>query len=148
MENNYCNKFVNVLVAVMRANGHNDKLDEDGITAVLQGYIHSQRRYTGSTVVSCKAIPEAVLRLEWYYAALAREIERRSGTMSTASVVMSAKIIGRAFVSSGRLIVVQSFIRNVNRFYFSSFSLMEDEAEKTIGEALDLIYRYPEVAAL
>lgn len=87
-------------------------------------------------------------RVKAYYNAIASLIEQRSGLMAVPVINLTHEGFGRAFVTVGRLIVVEKTLRDVHRFGFASLEKMHEEAEKLIDKALALIAQYPEVANL
>jgi probable nitrogen fixation protein len=87
-------------------------------------------------------------RVKAYYNAIASLIEQYSGLMAVPVINLTHEGFGRAFVTVGRLIVVDKTLRDVHRFGFASLSKMNEEAGKAIGQALQLIEQFPEVANL
>ncbi len=139
------NGFIKALATVIRAQQPtNQLLDQLTDGELLTDYLLV--RLPGVTD-SCHASAEAVSRVQWFYAAIALEVEHRSGAPSAAMVMMSQENFGRALVTSGRLVVVNSYLRHVNRFGFVSCEALNQEAERLIEEALQWIRRFPEPAA-
>lgn len=87
-------------------------------------------------------------RVKSYYNAIASLIEQQSGLMAVPVINLTHEGFGRAFVTVGRLIVVEKTLRDVHRFGFESLGKMNEEAGKTIAKALELIEQFPEVANL
>lgn len=87
-------------------------------------------------------------RVKAYYNALASLIEKRSGLMAVPVINLTHEGFGRAFVTVGKLIAVDKTLRDIHRFGFPSLGKMNEEADKVIGKALELIGQYPEVANL
>ena len=80
------------------------------------------------------------------YNAIAVAIERETGQMVTPMMKMSHEGFGRAVLTSGRLIVVNRYLRDVHRFGFPSLAKLAEAGHKLVKEGVDLIERYPEVA--
>lgn len=87
-------------------------------------------------------------RVKAYYNSIASLIEQQSGLMAVPVINLTHEGFGRAFVTVGRLIVVDKTLRDVHRFGFESLSKMNEEAGKLIVKALELVAQYPEVANL
>lgn len=85
-------------------------------------------------------------RVKSYYNAIASLVEKKSGLMAVPVINITHEGFGRAFVTVGKLIVVDKTLRDVHRFGFPS---LEDLCEKTtavIDKAVGLIEQYKEVA--
>lgn len=87
-------------------------------------------------------------RVKAFYNALASLIERQSGLMAVPVINLTHEGFGRAFVTVGKLIVVDKTLRDVHRFGFPTLAKMNEEAGKMMAKALDLIQQFPEVASL
>ncbi|QFY41981.1 NifX-associated nitrogen fixation protein [Candidatus Methylospira mobilis] len=87
-------------------------------------------------------------RVKSYYNALASLIEKESGLMAVPVINLSHEGFGRAFVTVGRLIVLDKTLRDVHRFGFPSLAKLNEEAVTLINRAVELIKTYPEVANL
>lgn len=87
-------------------------------------------------------------RVKAYYNAIASLIEQHSGLMAVPVINLTHEGFGRAFVTVGRLIVIDKTLRDVHRFGFASLGKMNEEAGKAIARALELIEQFPEVARL
>jgi probable nitrogen fixation protein len=55
---------------------------------------------------------------------------------------------GRMILAAGRLIVVNKQLRDVHRFGFDSLGKLAEEGEKFVAAGIEMIRKYPEVAAL
>ncbi len=55
---------------------------------------------------------------------------------------------GRAFITVGKLVVMDRVVRDVHRYGYESLSKMKDEADKLLSVALEIVGKYPEVAGL
>ncbi|MCJ2181946.1 NifX-associated nitrogen fixation protein [Novosphingobium sp. 1949] len=90
--------------------------------------------------------PDTLWRLELFYGALCLEIERRTRRMVQPMMKMSHEGFGRMVLIAGRLVVVNKSLRDVHRFGFDSLEKLNSEAEKLIGQASDMITKFPAVA--
>jgi probable nitrogen fixation protein len=87
-------------------------------------------------------------RVKAYYNAIASLIEKQSGLMAVPVINLTHEGFGRAFITVGKLIAVDKTLRDVHRFGFPTLARMNEEADKVIGKALELIGQHPEVANL
>lgn len=91
---------------------------------------------------------ELIARVKSYYNALSTLIEKKCGLMAVPMVNLTHEGFGRAFITVGKLVVVDKVLRDVHRFGFKSMSAMIEEADKLVGKATDLVDNYREVAKL
>ena len=75
-------------------------------------------------------------------------IERATGHMVTPMMKMHHEGFGRMILTAGRLIVVNKQLRDVHRFGFDSLAKLAEEGEKFVAAGIEMIRKYPEVAAL
>jgi probable nitrogen fixation protein len=54
---------------------------------------------------------------------------------------------GRVILAAGRLIVFNRYHRDVHRFGFDSLSALAQKGDEVVAAGLDMVRRYPEVAA-
>ena len=92
--------------------------------------------------------PETLWRLELFYNAVSLSIERETGHMVTPMMKMHHEGFGRMILAAGRLIVVNKQLRDVHRFGFDSLAKLAEEGEKFVAAGVEMIRKYPEVAAL
>lgn len=89
-----------------------------------------------------------IARVKAFYNAIASLIEKKSQLMAVPVINLTHEGFGRAFVIVGKLIVVDKTLRDVHRFGFPSFARLNEEGDKAVLKALELIEAYPEVANL
>ncbi len=85
-------------------------------------------------------------RVKAYYNTIASLIEKRSGLMAVPVINITHEGFGRAFILTGKLIVVDKTLRDVHRFGFPSLEDLTEKTDAVIGKALTLIEQYREVA--
>src|SRR5208282_4833632 len=100
-----------------------------------------------------KAIPvvgdpdeETMTRVKVYYNALSSLIEKDCGLMAIPLIALTHEGFGRGLITVGKLVVFDKTLRDVHRFGFPSLEKLEEEAGKIIGEAVDLVKKYEEMA--
>lgn len=85
-------------------------------------------------------------RVKALYNAIASLIEQHSGRMAVPVINLTHEGFGRAFVTVGRLVVLEKTLRDVHRFGFASLHKMNEEGGKAMEQGRALIERFPEVA--
>ncbi len=89
-----------------------------------------------------------IARVKAFYNSIATLIEKRLGLMAVPVVNLTHEGFGRAFVTCGKLIVVDKTLRDVHRFGFDSLAKLNEQGEALVGKAIELIEKYREVAEL
>lgn len=89
-----------------------------------------------------------ISRVKAYYNGLAQMIEKECGLMAVPVINLTHEGFGRAFISVGKLIVLDKTLRDVHRFGFDSPEKLIQEAEKLLDKAVNLIGEYRNVAEL
>ena len=89
-----------------------------------------------------------IARLKAYYNALACAIEKQTGLMAVPVVNLTHEGFGRAFILTGKLVVLDKTLRDVHRFGFSSLEKMIEDSEKLISRAAELVEAHRDVAKL
>ncbi len=87
-------------------------------------------------------------RLKAYYNALSALVEKNTGIMAIPILNISHEGFGRVVITAGKLVVVDKSLRDVHRFGFDSLAKMQEEADKVLAKAVELIQKYEEVARL
>ncbi|MFD2234665.1 NifX-associated nitrogen fixation protein [Phaeospirillum tilakii] len=91
--------------------------------------------------------PDILWRVELYYSAIGLAIEQRTGFNAAPIMKIHHEGWGRMLLTAGRLVVVNSYLRDLHRFGFDSPQAMIDKAAKIIDGAVAVIERFPEAAA-
>jgi len=89
-----------------------------------------------------------ISRVKAFYNSVASLIEKKTKLMAVPVINLTHEGFGRAFVIVGKLIVVDKTLRDVHRYGFPSFAKLNEEGDKAVAKALELIEAYPEVANL
>ncbi|WP_322514459.1 NifX-associated nitrogen fixation protein [Rhodopseudomonas palustris] len=92
--------------------------------------------------------PETLWRLELFYNAVALSIERETRIMVSPMMKMHHEGFGRMILSAGRLIVVNKHMRDVHRFGFDNLGKLAEDGDKLVDAGVEMIRKFPEVAAL
>lgn len=89
-----------------------------------------------------------IARVKAFYNSVASLIERKTKLMAVPVINLTHEGFGRAFVIVGKLIVVDKTLRDVHRFGFPSFAKLNEDGDKLVSKAVELIEAYEEVANL
>ncbi|ABE38317.1 protein of unknown function DUF269 [Rhodopseudomonas palustris BisB5] len=92
--------------------------------------------------------PETLWRLELFYNAVALSIERETRIMVSPMMKMHHEGFGRMILSAGRLIVVNKHMRDVHRFGFDNLGKLAEDGDRLVNAGVEMIRKFPEVAAL
>ncbi len=139
--------FLQDLVRLLRAEDSFGAWDKKSDEMVLDPFILTKEKRREIPLIG-DPDPDTLWRLELFYKAVGLGIERRTGLIASPMMKLSHEGFGRMLLTTGRLVVVLKNLRDVHRFGFSSLEAMTEEAEKLIGQAVDMIERFPEVARI
>lgn len=90
--------------------------------------------------------PETLWRLELFHNAVGLCIERATGCMVSPMTKMSHEGFGRTVLTTGRLIVVNRYLRDVHRFGYASLAKLAEAGNKLVTEGVNMVQTYKEVA--
>ncbi len=90
--------------------------------------------------------PDTLWRLDLFHNAVGLSIERATGCMVSPMTKMSHEGFGRTVLTTGRLIVVNRYLRDVHRFGFASLAKLAEAGHKLVNEGVQMIETYKEVA--
>jgi len=90
--------------------------------------------------------PDVFWRIELFYNAVGLAIEARTGIVCTPMLKMQHEGFGRVVLLAGRLVVVNTFLRDVQRFGQESVERLGEAGEKLVACGVEMIERFPEAA--
>jgi probable nitrogen fixation protein len=90
--------------------------------------------------------PDTLWRLDLFHNAVGLAIERATGCMVSPMTKMSHEGFGRTVLTTGRLIVVNRYLRDVHRFGFASLDKLAAAGSKLVKDGVEMIEKHPEVA--
>jgi len=90
--------------------------------------------------------PDTLWRMDLFHNAVGLAIERATGCMVSPMMKMSHEGFGRAVLTTGRLIVVNRYLRDVHRFGYPSVAKLAEAGRKLVDEGVRMIETYKEVA--
>lgn len=89
--------------------------------------------------------PDILMRVSQFYAAVAWEVERQTGKPVAPMMDIHHEGWGRVLLISGRLVAVNSHVRELHRFGFETLAALIERAEKLAAEGIAAIAKFPEV---
>lgn len=137
--------FIRSLVSLIRATDRFGIWEKKADTELLADFIVDKEARRLIPIVG-DPDPDLLGRLEWYYGAIALQVEKQTGVMAAPIMKMSHEGFGRMVVTAGRLVIVNKHLRDVHRFSFLSLPKLAAEGAKAVAEAASWIEKYPEVA--
>ncbi|WP_088278512.1 NifX-associated nitrogen fixation protein [Ideonella sp. A 288] len=90
--------------------------------------------------------PDLLWRLDLFHNAVGLAIERATKCMVAPMTKMSHEGFGRTVLTTGRLIVVNRYLRDVHRFGYPSLAKLAEAGNKLVDEGIAMIAAYPDVA--
>jgi probable nitrogen fixation protein len=90
--------------------------------------------------------PETLWRLDLFHNAIGLCIERSTGCMVSPMMKISHEGFGRAVLTTGRLIVVNRYLRDIHRFGYASLAKLADAGNKLVAEGVKMVETYRDVA--
>jgi probable nitrogen fixation protein len=91
---------------------------------------------------------QTLSRVRAFYNAISTLIEKECGLMAVPMLNITHEGFGRAFITVGKLVVMDRVVRDVHRYGYESLSKMKDEADKLLAVALQIIGAHRDVAEL
>jgi probable nitrogen fixation protein len=140
------NPFLAALLTVLRAQDLSGRLDSKSPAQLLAGYLVGPVAGP-APILAFKPVVNAAGRLECFFAAAAREVERRGKQRASALVSLNREGIGRGLVLVGRLVGALVYIRDAEGFGFATQEALVAEGERLVAEALALAGKHPGAAA-
>ena len=137
--------FVIELIKQLRAQDTHGSWEGKSDATLLQPYILTAEQRRELPMMG-DPDPDTLWRLDLFHNAVGLSIERATGCMVAPMMKMSHEGFGRCVLTTGRLIVVNRYLRDVHRFGYGSLAKLAEAGNKLVKEGVDLINQYPEVA--
>ena len=138
--------FAKEMVRQMRAIDTYGTYDNWPTSRILAPYVLTKEKKREIPVVGD---PDDITmsRVKAFYNAISALIEKRNGMMAVPMINLTHEGFGRAVITVGKLVVMDKTLRDVHRFGFASLEKMKEEGDKVLDKAINLIEKYPQVAA-
>ncbi|WP_442777193.1 NifX-associated nitrogen fixation protein [Sphaerotilus montanus] len=137
--------FIRELVKQLRAQDTHGTWEGKTDLTLLQPYLMTveQRR---ELPMMGDPDPDTLWRLDLFHNAVGLAIERATGCMVSPMTKMSHEGFGRTVLTTGRLIVVNRYLRDVHRFGYTSLAKLAEAGNKLVAEGVGMVEKYKEVA--
>lgn len=137
--------FIRELVKQLRAQDTHGTWEGKSDLTLLEPFILTAEQRRAMPMMG-DPDPETLWRLDLFHNAVGLSIERATRCMVSPMMKMSHEGFGRAVLTTGRLIVVNRYLRDVHRFGYPSLAKLAEAGRKLVDEGVALIGKYPEVA--
>ena len=137
--------FIRELVKQWRAQDTHGTWEGKTDATLLEPYILSAERRRELPLMG-DPDPDTLWRLDLFHNAIGLAIERATGCMVSPMMKMSHEGFGRAVLTTGRLIVVNRYLRDVHRFGYASLKKLAEAGNKLVAEGVGMVQAYPDVA--
>lgn len=138
--------FIKNLLMFIRAHDQSGAWDNEPDEEVLAPYILSKEQRREIPLFG-DPDPDILWRVEQFFNAVAMIIETKSGCAVAPIMKIHHEGWGRVLLTSGKLVVLNAYLRELHRYGFDSIDDLAAKAEKYIAEGVATIAKYPEVAA-
>jgi probable nitrogen fixation protein len=140
-------EFIKEMVKQMRAIDSYGTYDGWPVERILAPYIMNKDQRRQIPVIG-DPDEQTLSRVKAFYNAISTLIEKECGLMSVPMLNITHEGFGRAFITTGKLVVMDRVVRDVHRYGYDSLSKMKDEADKLLSVALQIIGAHRDVAEL
>jgi probable nitrogen fixation protein len=137
--------FIRELIKQIRAQDTHGTWEGKSDEKLLEPYIVTAEQRRAMPIMG-DPDPDTLWRMDLFHNAVGLAIERATKCMVSPMMKMSHEGFGRAVLTTGRLIVVNRYLRDVHRFGYPSLARLAEAGNKLVKEGTDLIAQYPEVA--
>ena len=137
--------FVRELVKQIRAQDTHGTWDGKSDAKLLEPFIVTVEQRRAMPIMG-DPDPETLWRMDLYHNAVGLAIERATGCMVSPMTKMSHEGFGRTVLTTGRLIVVNRYLRDVHRFGYASLAKLSEAGSKLVAEGIAMVEKYREVA--
>ena len=137
--------FIRELIKQIRAQDTHGTWEGKSDAKLLEPYILTAEQRRALPMMG-DPDPETLWRLDLFHNAIGLSIERATGCMVSPMMKMSHEGFGRTVLTTGRLIVVNRYLRDVHRFGFPSLDKLAAAGGKLVKEGVDMVETYKEVA--
>ncbi|OPY94636.1 hypothetical protein A5906_12725 [Bradyrhizobium sacchari] len=136
--------FLIELVKTLRAQDTNGSWEGKSDLDLLEPYILNKEKRRTLPIIGGPD-PNTLRRLELFFEAVTRSIERETGVIIQPLLKLHAGGFGRIVLIAGRLIAVNKQLRDVHRFGFDNCVKLAQEGDKYVSEGISLIRKFPNV---
>lgn len=137
--------FIRELIKQIRAQDTHGTWEGKSDAKLLEPYILTAEQRKALPMMG-DPDPETLWRMDLFHNAIGLCIERATGCMVSPMTKMSHEGFGRTVLTTGRLIVVNRYLRDVHRFGYASLAKLAEAGNKLVDEGVKMVQTYKEVA--
>lgn len=137
--------FIRELVKQLRAQDTHGTWEGKTDLTLLQPYLMTVEQRRELPMLG-DPDPDTLWRLDLFHNAVGLAIERATGCMVSPMTKMSHEGFGRTVLTTGRLIVVNRYLRDVHRFGYTSLAKLAEAGNRLVAEGVGMVEKYKEVA--
>jgi probable nitrogen fixation protein len=137
--------FLKTLVRLVRAEDSYGTWEKRTDADLLKDFIVTKEQRRQIPIIG-DPDPDVLWRVEKFYAAIGLAIEAEAGQIASPMMKMSHEGFGRVILMVGRLIVLSKSLRDVHRWGHDDLTKLAEAGTKAVGEACEMIAKFPEVA--
>lgn len=138
--------FLQALLTLIRAQDRSGAMDADRDEELLAPFVVTKAQKRDIPMFG-DPDPDILMRVEQIYMAVCWLIERETGIAAAPILNIHHEGWGRIVIVTGRLVAVNSHVRELHRFGYETLELMEAKALKLVEEGIAAIRKFPDVAA-
>ncbi|WP_333821668.1 NifX-associated nitrogen fixation protein [Pinisolibacter sp.] len=137
--------YLKTLVRLVRAEDAYGTWEKRSDADLLKDFIVTKEQRRQIPIIG-DPDPDVLWRVEKFYAAIGLAIEGEAGHIASPMMKMSHEGFGRVILTVGRLVVLSKSLRDVHRWGHDDLSKLAEAGTKAVGEACEMIAKFPEVA--
>lgn len=137
--------FLKTLVRLVRAEDSYGTWEKRTDADLLKDFIVTKEQRRQIPIIG-DPDPDVLWRVEKFYAAIGLAIEAEAGQIASPMMKMSHEGFGRVILMVGRLVVLSKSLRDVHRWGHDDLTKLAEAGTKAVGEACEMIAKFPEVA--
>lgn len=137
--------FIRELIKQIRAQDTHGTWEGKSDARLLEPFILTAEQRRAMPIMG-DPDPETLWRMDLFHNAVGLAIERATGCMVSPMTKMSHEGFGRTVLTTGRLIVVNRYLRDVHRFGYPSLAKLAEAGNKLVSEGVGMVEKYKEVA--
>mgnify|MGYP001765899857 FL=1 len=137
--------FLSTLVRLVRAEDSYGTWEGRSDASILKDFIVTKEQRREIPIIG-DPDPDVLWRVEKFYAAIGLAIEAEAGHIASPMMKMSHEGFGRVILTVGRLVVLSKSLRDVHRWGHDDLTKLAEAGTKAVGEACEMIAKFPEVA--
>lgn len=138
--------FVKALLTLIRAQDRSGAMEADADEELLAPFIVTKVQKRDIPMFG-DPDPDILMRVEQIYMAVCWLIEQETGMAAAPILNIHHEGWGRIVIITGRLVAVNSHVRELHRFGYENLITMEAKTLKLVEEGIKAVRQFPEIAA-